>query len=120
METFSLYSKAGFVVPQTVRLPAQVTTHEGPPRVRPLQSREGGAFTIKKNMVSPIPEQLFTFYGDDWFFKCVRKNGGRAYRIANNTIFHYVGISRDLPKRDELGLPPLQCDRAAWEALNIR
>ena len=84
-------------VPQTVGMVEKV--HEElptKPNYIPTKKRIGYAFTIKKSFLdemTPIPESLKIFYGDNWIMNQVHRQGYRILLMRNNRIFHYGGSS---------------------------
>lgn len=115
LQVFESMPQAGFVVPQTVSNHRIIKNDRKLPMVSLLPYREGWAMTIRKSCVEPIPESLFTFYGDDWFYRCVQEHGFWCLKILNTTVYHYVGCSKKPDERKKMGLPDLQVERAAWQ-----
>jgi GT2 family glycosyltransferase len=109
----------GNPAPWKIGVPSEIRDAPSPlsPTLAHLANREGWAFTIRKQLFDPVPKELFTFCGDDWFFRCSKKRGYRAVKIANCRIYHYVGVSLDLEIRKQLNLPTFQQDRAAWDRI---
>jgi hypothetical protein len=67
-------------------------------------------------MAGPIPEEMFTFYGDDYLFQITEKQGYRCYKMADVPIHHY--LSRTLYSSG--GAEYLGADQQAWLALGER
>lgn len=131
--TFEAYPQVGFVIPSTIGpnvpgaganlpwlggVPTDIMCSDGRPEVIPLVEREGGwAMTVAKYLMKPIPDSLFTFYGDDFLFKCVIEQGFLALKILNCRIYHHVGISLDLNERERLNLPKIETEQRAWRRI---
>ena len=95
--TFKRFKYAGVVCPFTVndRRDMQYFTKNGS-IFQKMTKREGWAFTIKKSLldqIPPIPAQLKTFCGDDWFWHYTHKKGLFWYKHIGNCIFHHVGAA---------------------------
>ncbi|MBI4962515.1 MAG: glycosyltransferase [Desulfomonile tiedjei] len=120
LKTFQTYPDAGFVVPNTVNYPQQVKSHNSDPVVVTQLVREGWAFTIRRAGVEAIPTSLQVFFGDDWVFEQIRKRKLSTLKITNCYVYHYVGISQNVQKRKDLGLPSLEEDRGAWNAIQAQ
>jgi len=119
LQTFEAFPSCGLVVPNTILNPKLVQPPTDAPKVSFLPMREGWAFTIRRSLVvdSPIPEEFFTFCGDDWLYHKVIEKGFWPFKITNNNIFHHVGISQNLDERARLKLPPFIQERTAWLAM---
>jgi len=58
--------------------------------------REGWAWTIRSNMariIPPIPDELKTWCGDDWYWHQCQSRGHYWIKMLNNRCFHYIGQS---------------------------
>ena len=61
-----------------------------------MRKREGWAYTILKSFLDKIPEipdELKTYYGDDWFWFHSNRLGFRWIKMIDNLIFHYRSVS---------------------------
>jgi len=98
-------TKAGVFCPNTahdqnrVRNPFRTTT------CSPMTRREGWAWTIRSEvakLIDPIPEQLVTWCGDDWYWRHCHKLNRPWMKMMNNHIFHFIGQSHLMlnPNRD--------------------
>ena len=66
------------------------------PIVERLSRREGWAFTIRYSLwaqIPDVPENLVTFFGDDWLQHWTNSLGMIWGKITNHFVFHYVGAS---------------------------
>ena len=123
------YQRAGYIIPSTfvpqtvgkrfstwsVGLPSDAQSSKDMPSVVRVPIRDGGwAMTVKKDLGEPIPKELFTFAGDDFWFQEITTKGYWALRLLNTSVFHHVGISLDKPMREKLKLPPLEQDLGKW------
>lgn len=89
-----LNSHSGFVAPSiapNAEIPRQwnfVTRT----LMAPLFKRIGWCFSIRKTVAEKagrIPEDLFTFFGDDWFFLQSKLQGWENTNAVNCPVFHY-------------------------------
>lgn len=65
-------------------------------RVQVMGKREGWAYTIRKsflNSIPMIPDELKTYYGDDWFWFHAKRLGFVWFKMIDNFIFHYRSVS---------------------------
>ena len=65
-------------------------------KVNRMRHREGGAFTIRKDVldqIPPIPEELTTFYGDNWFWWWTYKRGYLWMKNSMNIIYHLGSVT---------------------------
>lgn len=96
-----LYDNAGVFCPETVIHPTLCM------KALPLESvvisqmrkREGWAWTIRSNMariIPPIPDELKTWCGDDWYWHQCQSRGHYWIKMLNNRCFHYVGQSNKI------------------------
>ena len=118
-ETFRQSSQIGYVVPSTVlTTEAQIVEGADKPIFSHLQHREGWAFAIRKNDIKPIPGELMTFFGDDWFYNQTVEMGLWPIKILNNRIYHNPGISQNRAERDKLGLISFEEETKIWATLH--
>lgn len=72
----------------------------------PMNRREGWAWTIRSSVarqIPPIPTQLKTWCGDDWYWTHCYRLGYPWMKMEKNICFHYVGQSCKLvDKRKDL------------------
>jgi len=67
--------------------------------------RQGWAWTIRRAVlekVSPIPEELQMFFGDDFIFACVRELGYKVVLVTNTLVLHKVGVSSSVGRNTEV------------------
>lgn len=101
------YPKASLIIPSTcfdlkrwIAYPKEIPKA---PTIINWSKREGWAFTMKNiflKSLPKIPEELFTFCGDDWIWKCASNIGQHCIMDTSNIIFHSVG--RTLKKNPKL------------------
>lgn len=82
-----------------------------PPAIHRMRKREGNAMTFYRPLldtIPPIPQELTTFFGDDWLWWWTYRQGNLWYKDANNVIWHKVGgsirdprVFRDLRKAEK-------------------
>lgn len=81
-----------------------------------MSRREGWAWTIRSSAakyIPPIPEELVTFCGDDWFwYYCKIKLNRPWLKMINNRCFHYVGVSK---LKNEASVLALKKERALFQ-----
>jgi GT2 family glycosyltransferase len=61
-----------------------------------MKKREGWAWTIRAEVakkIPPIPQELKTFCGDDWYWQYCRRLSRPWYKIIGLSCFHYIGVS---------------------------
>lgn len=61
-----------------------------------MRKREGWAFSIRRSLldrIPPVPGELRTFCGDDWFWFWTHKLGFHWYKDTANIVYHKVGVS---------------------------
>jgi len=80
--------------------------------------REGWAWTIRSSTakhIPPIPEELVTFYGDDWFwYYCKIKLNQPWLKMINNRCFHFVGVNQ---LKNEDSVLHLKKERALFQQM---
>lgn len=96
LETFRKEPKCGIACPNTIANKEAVSkTRNDPVILKTMGKREGWAFTIKRDLaleIGPVPNELITYCGDDFYFFCVREiKKLKAIKMINNYIFHYGG-----------------------------
>jgi hypothetical protein len=79
-----------------------------------MKKREGWAFSFQFSLlkaIPPIPDDLITFCGDDWFWMHTHMKGFRWYKDTGNVVYHKVGAAVK-----KLGVRyHLRRDKAAFE-----
>ena len=95
----SIHKEAGVFCPTTVNtqeelnhnLPVGKETGIG------MGKREGWAWTIRTSIlkdIPPIPDQLKTFCGDDWYWSRCKKLKRPWIKMIDVLCYHFVGISK--------------------------
>lgn len=94
---FEQFPDCGVACPVTITDLQQFETYFTEAPSRYMSRREGWAFTGRKKAVfdkiPPIPEELETFCGDDWFWRGTYKLGYKWVKDGSNIIYHAVGAS---------------------------
>jgi SAM-dependent methyltransferase len=117
IRTFESVQAVGLVAPQTGIAANRVYSSPDEPFLTILPQREGWAFTMRKSLYKPIPDSLVTFCGDDFLYQSTIDGGNWCVKDEGETIFHHVGISRDVDERKRLSLPTFQQERAIWNQM---
>lgn len=96
----SLHEEASVFCPVTVKAPQMIdcVSPVGREICVGMSKREGWAWTIRASVaknIPPIPEQLKTFCGDDWYWHHCYKLGRPWVKMINVLCYHFVGISKD-------------------------
>jgi len=94
----SKHPEAGVLCPETLRSPEALKNALpiGSESVCGMKKREGWAWTIRASLartIPPIPGEMKTFCGDDWYWHRCRAQGRPWMKMINNRCFHYVGQS---------------------------
>lgn len=87
-------------------------------RVDQQFSREGWAFSLRRDVwqrSEPMPDNIRTFFGDDYWFERVHACGYRWLKMIDNRIFHFVSQSLYESK----GIDDWHGDLKQWEAFNM-
>jgi hypothetical protein len=83
----------GYIIPLTVKALEEVPSEpDAFPSEQESCEREGWAFSIRRNIclnVPPIPESVFTFYGDDYLHLVCGQQKFRSVREKALRIFHH-------------------------------
>lgn len=95
-ETAKVRKKGVIFCPRTV--PRSHLKNENPKanRAQVMGKREGWAYTIRRSFVNSIPvipEELKTYYGDDWFWFHAHRLNFVWFKMMDNFIFHYRSVS---------------------------
>lgn len=67
-----------------------------PNRLKKMSKREGWAYTIRRSFLEwmpPIPDELKTFYADDWMWFHAERRNKYWMKMIDNPIFHYRSVS---------------------------
>lgn len=109
-----LYKKFGVFCPETVSdailirdaMPLDSVIGSG------MNRREGWAWTIRSEVakqIPPIPDELKTWCGDDWYWHHCAKLNRPWMKMINNKCFHFVGqsnrivdVHKDIRKEKQL------------------
>lgn len=130
LRAFQERPESGFIVPRTIG-PALNGTgvtapwHIGTPAdikacydaiiFHKLKCREGWAFTVRRELITPIPSQFVTFCGDNiWFAQVLSHLGVTAVKLMNNVIYHHGGVSTHLERLESLKLPSWEHERQEY------
>jgi len=115
IHTFREYSDCGVSCPGTVFDMADLHDNIHGRTIR-MKKREGWAFSFQYSLlktIPPIPADLVTFCGDDWFWKHTHLKGFLWYKDTGNIVYHKVGAAVK-----ELGVRPhLKRDRATFRRI---
>jgi hypothetical protein len=88
--------KASIICPRTVSRSDLKKERPKMNRTKEMVKREGWAYTIRKRFLDSIPmipEDLKTYYGDDWFWFHSKRLGFVWLKMIDNLIFHYKSTS---------------------------
>jgi GT2 family glycosyltransferase len=115
IEVFRQYKDCGVACPATVHDMAELK-RPGAGRIVRMKKREGWAFSFRWSLlkeIPPIPAEMVTFCGDDWFWVYTRLNGYHWYKDTGNIVYHEVGAAvKKLGVRSHL-----RRDRTAFEGV---
>jgi glycosyltransferase involved in cell wall biosynthesis len=87
-------NRAGFVAPTSAKNP-EIPRHWNfvtRTVTQPLTKRLGWCFSILRDIAlvaDRIPPELFTFFGDDWYFVQSKLQGFDNLQILNCPVYHY-------------------------------
>lgn len=115
IDVFRQHADCGVACPGTVFDIADMhdNTHG---RIIRMKKREGWAFSFQWPLlkaIPPIPDDLITFCGDDWFWTHTHMKGFHCYKDTGNIVYHKVGAAVK-----QLGVRCyLRRDRAAFEEI---
>jgi hypothetical protein len=87
-------------------------------RVEQQFSREGWAFSLRRDVwqrSESMPDNVRTFFGDDYWFERVHACGYRWLKMIDNRIFHFVSQSL----YDSNAIDDWHGDLKQWEAFNM-
>ena len=68
----------------------------GPVKAHKTKERSGWAFFVRRSALESLPSLpngLVTFFGDAWIFQNIHLKGGYRYRMIDNPVFHYGGVT---------------------------
>jgi len=94
IHAFQTYPDCGVACPETVHRIDKIKETDG--KVICMKKREGWAFSFRMDVlkkIPPVPNQLTTFCGDDWFWIQTGMQGYRWYKDTGNIVYHKVGAA---------------------------
>lgn len=113
IDVFRQHADCGVACPATVFDMADLHDNIHGKIIR-MKKREGWAFSFQwpvLKAIPPIPDDLITFCGDDWFWVHTHPKGFRWYKDTGNVVYHKVGAAVK-----KLGVRyHLRRDKAAFE-----
>jgi hypothetical protein len=77
-------------------VPASTMEETNAKSITGMKRREGGVFTFKRSVfdtIPPIPKQLKTYFGDDWYWFYTFAAGCRWYKDIGNKVHHAGGVT---------------------------
>jgi glycosyltransferase involved in cell wall biosynthesis len=87
----------GYIIPRTMPKIEEISGGNGQAhKTDPAPIREGWAFSILRKICingGPIPETVFTFFGDDFLFDQSRVQGYKNIKVRSLMIFHFLSRS---------------------------
>lgn len=97
----TLNKDAGVFCPETVKAPEMMLKSPAPGEEKRerMDKREGWAWTIRSvvaQSIPPIPEELKTWFGDDWYWTYCHKMKRPWIKMINTWCYHYVGQSNKI------------------------
>lgn len=93
---FQEHEDCGVACPGTIHDLSLLSVAASKRTIVRMRKREGWAFTIRRTLldqIPPIPEELRTFCGDDWFWTWTHKKEFYWYKDTSNIVYHKVGAS---------------------------
>lgn len=93
IQVFEKYPDCGVACPHTVNDPAALDADTSA-RIMRMKKREGWAMSFRWSLlreIPPIPEDLITFCGDDWFWVHTHMNGLCWMKDTGNVVYHGIG-----------------------------
>jgi len=113
-----IHEQAGVFCPETVKASDYVKNPlpVGAEQCIKMKKREGWAWTIRGSIaekVPPIPQEIATFCGDDWYWFKTARLGIPWMKMKNTWCFHYVGRSMKITSRRQ----DLSADKAMFKFL---
>jgi GT2 family glycosyltransferase len=112
-------SQVGIAVGEKAKTSGLVAAAVPPEYVVPQayhKGRDGWCFFIRTRVaqeIGPVPETLFNFFGDDWYFNGCRHLGFKTVRLLGVPVYHEIGVSRQRPE-DLVGIPSLKEEEQEW------
>ena len=95
IDVFRHYVDCGVACPTTVFDIADMHDNIHGKTIR-MKKREGWAFSFQWPLlltIPPIPDNLVTFCGDDWFWMHTQRKGFCWYKDTGNVVYHKVGVA---------------------------
>jgi GT2 family glycosyltransferase len=108
IDTARLYPEAGVLCPNTLKDEEGIkhAFQAGNNNASRMNRREGWAWTIRSEVakrIPPIPSDLVTFCGDDWYWHHCHKLNRPWMKMITNYCYHYgsqsvrlTGVEKDL------------------------